>query len=342
MSVTIKDVAKKANVAPSTVSRVISNSPRISEATKRKVRGVMKEMGYHLNFNARVLVRKSTQTIGIVMKYSSSHSLDNPFFSELLRGISASCHENDFSINLTTGDSEEAIFKDVVKMVQGKRVDGVIVLYSKKDDKVVPYLKEAGCPFIMVGTPAGRDKEILYVDNDNTEASKEAANYLLKLGHTKIGFIGGDSHFEVTSDRLEGYIQALREANLPVHKPYMKTLEFETTRSYQIVSEIVNLSDPPTSLVISDDYNALSVLAALQEKNISLPEEMSVITFNNTMITRLSRPQLTTVDTQSSRLGYEAARNLIEQLQHPDIVRKPVIIPASIVERESCKPMKVK
>lgn len=132
MSVTIKDVAKQANVSPSTVSRVISDSNKISEKTKKRVRKVMEEMGYHINLNARVLVQKSTQTIGIVMKHSASQTLENPFFPELLRGISAECNEKEYSILLTTGNSEEAIFDEVKKLVMGKRVDGIIVIYSKK------------------------------------------------------------------------------------------------------------------------------------------------------------------------------------------------------------------
>ncbi len=120
MSVTIKDVAKRANVSPSTVSRVLSDSSKISDKTKRKVRKTMDELGYHINFNARVLVQKTTKAIGIVMKHSASQSMQNPFFPELLRGISAFCHKNEYIISLTTGESKQAIFDEVVKMVQGK------------------------------------------------------------------------------------------------------------------------------------------------------------------------------------------------------------------------------
>src|SRR5699024_6882446 len=138
MAVTIKDVAKKANVSPSTVSRVISDSPRISEQTKRKVRRVMEEMGYHLNYNARVLAQQKTRTIGVVMKKSSSDSLHDPFFPEVLRAISTYCNNEDDSIMLTTGESEEEIFEDVVKMVRGRRVDGIIVTYCKREERGMP------------------------------------------------------------------------------------------------------------------------------------------------------------------------------------------------------------
>ncbi len=336
VSVTIKDVAKQANVAPSTVSRVISNSPRISEKTKRKVRKVMDEMGYHLNLNARVLVRQSTQTIGIVMKNSASHSFENPFFSELLRGISQACHEHDYSINLTTGESEEEIFNDVVKMVQGKRVDGVIVLYSKKDDQVVPYLMEHDFPFVMVGKPVMDSSNVMYVDNDNVQACRDATNYLINIGHDKVALLGGGSHFEVDKARLEGFKYAVNENKLELPNGYITNIETGNSKRMQAIHELMDLPEPPTALVVTDDINALKVMAVLQERNMKMPEDVSIVSFNNTMLSKLSNPPLTTVDTNSYQLGYESSNSLIHLLDEPDMLKRSVIVPTTIVERQSC------
>ncbi|MFG6120036.1 LacI family DNA-binding transcriptional regulator [Thalassobacillus sp. B23F22_16] len=336
MSVTIKDVAKQANVAPSTVSRVLTDSPRISEKTKRKVRKVMEEMGYHLNFSGRMLVQQSTQTIGIVMKGSSSHSFDNPFFSDVLRGISASCHKHDYSINITTGDSEDAIYRDVIKMVQGKRVDGVIVLYSKEDDQVVPYLRERNFPFVMIGKPTADANDIIYVDNDNVQASKEVAEFLINLGHEKIGYIGGDTHFEVTTARLAGFQQAVVAYGIDIPNRFYKNIQLSSGDAKKVVGELLGVDEPPTALIVTDDFNALTVMLALQEQGIRIPEEMSVISFNNTIISRLANPPLTTVDTQPYQLGYESADCLVGQLRSDEIFKKSVIVPTVIVERASC------
>jgi DNA-binding LacI/PurR family transcriptional regulator len=336
MSVTIKDVAKQAGVAPSTVSRVISDSPHISEKTKKKVRKIMEEMGYHLNLNARVLVQKSTQTIGIVMKNSTSQSMLNPVFPEVLSGISALCHKQDFSICLTTGESEEEIYRDTVKLVQGKKVDGVIVMYSKRDDKVVPYLMESGIPFVVIGKPVFESNKIMYVDNDNVQAAKEVTEYLIQFGHKKVAFIGGDSRFEVMDARLNGFREALRENKLNSPEEYIKHFQFNREQGKQAIAELMNVTEPPTALVITDDYNALIVLSALRELNIKIPEDISIVSFNNTMISSLSSPPLTSVDIQTFQLGYESARCLIELINDPEAVRKSVIIPTIIEERESC------
>jgi DNA-binding LacI/PurR family transcriptional regulator len=336
MSVTIKDVAKKANVAPSTVSRVISDSPNISEKTKRKVRKIMDEMGYHLNLNARTLVQKSTQTIGIVMKNSTSQSLLNPVFPEVLSGISALCHKQDFSMLLTTGESEDDIFQDTVKMVQGKKVDGVIVLYSKRDDQVVPFLMKSGIPFVVIGKPVFESNEIMYVDNDNIQAAKDATNYLIKRGHLRVGLIGGDPRFEVSEARLNGYKEALRENNLEFIESYIKNFPYDRELGSQAIEELLDLAERPTALVVTDDLNALIVTLSLKENNINIPEDISIVSFNNTMISRLSSPPLTSVDIQTFQLGYESARCLIEEIKDPAMIKKRIIIPAIIVERDSC------
>ncbi|MBO0587340.1 LacI family DNA-binding transcriptional regulator [Sporosarcina sp. E16_8] len=339
MSVTIKDVAAQANVAPSTVSRVISDSPLISDKTKRKVQKVMDEMGYHLNYNAQMLATQSTKTIGIIMKNSTPESMHNSFFPEVIRGISALCSKHDFSISLTTGESEEEIFTDTVKMVRGKRVDGMIVLYSKKDDKVVPYLIESGIPFVVIGKPLIESGKIMFVDNDNVQAAKEATEFLLNLGHEKIAFIGEDEQFEVSEARLNGFIQAVNGKNLDIREEFIKNIQFGLNHGKQIVTELLDLAEPPTALVVSDDLNALIVLTALSEKNIKVPDDMSMIVFNNSVISEVANPPLTTVDTQIYQLGYESANCLIELVKDPQMFRKSVIIPTVIVERNSCLPL---
>ena len=340
MSVTIKDVAIQANVAPSTVSRVISDSPLISEKTKVKVRKVMEEMGYHLNYNAQMLALQSTKTIGIVMKNSTKQSMHNSFVPEVLGGISALCSKYDFSISLTTGETVDEIFNDIVKMVRGKRVDGVIVLYSKKDDKVVSYLIESGIPFVVIGKPLMESSKIMFVDNDNVQAAKEATNFLINLGHKNISFIGEDEQFEVGEARLNGFNQALREKGISVPKDYIRNMEIDLDEGKHIIGEIMGLVEPPTAFVIQNDLNALIVLTALSEKNIKVPEDVSIVSFNNSMISKFSNPPLTTVDTQTYQLGYEAASCLIELIKDPEMFKKSVIIPTIILERESCKVLK--
>jgi DNA-binding LacI/PurR family transcriptional regulator len=336
MNVTIKDVAKRANVAPSTVSRVIADSPRISEKTKRKVREAMKELGYHPNFIARSLASQSSQVIGLVMPSSADQALQNPFFPEVIRGISKAAHEKKYALQMSTGEREEEIYEGVIEMLQGRRVDGVILLYSRVNDKLMKYLQQNGLPFVVIGKPHQKAEQITHVDNDNYRAAKEATQYLIELGHERIAFVGGNVNYLVTVDRLLGYEEALKEAGLPYRKDYIMHEEFLKEGGQEAMKELLSLAEPPTALVVADDLMALGVLNTLDEMNLRVPDDISIVSFNNTLLSEISRPPLTSVDIHIFQLGYEAAKNLIEKIVNPNEPIKRVIVPHRLVKRFSC------
>ena len=336
MAITIKDVAKLANVAPSTVSRVIANHPRISDKTKKRVREAMDHLGYHPNFIARSLANQSTQVIGLVMPGSAEVFFQNPFFPTVLRGLSQGVDEKQYALQLTTGKTEEQIHEGVIQMVQGGRVDGVVLLYSKVEDKLMMYLRERNFPFVMVGKPFKYVEEITHVDNDNFRATKEAAEYMLNLGHQRIAFIGGDLNLVVTIERLLGYEKALREAGISLRDDYIIHEEFLREGGREAVNELMNLKEPPTALIVVDDLMALGVLNTLDEMKIRVPEDISIISFNNVLMTEMSKPPLTSVDINIFDLGYQAAKSLIQKIENPKEPIKRVIVPHQIITRCSC------
>ncbi|WP_442599144.1 LacI family DNA-binding transcriptional regulator [Neobacillus sp. D3-1R] len=337
MAVTIKDVAKLANVAPSTVSRVIANSSRISEKTKEKVREAMDQLGYHPNFIARSLASQSTQAIGLVMPSSTDKVFQNPFFPTVLRGISEAANERQYALYMTTGKSEDDIYDGVVQMVQGGRVDGVVLLYSKVEDKILSYLQQRNFPFVVIGKPFKQVEEITHVDNDNFRATKEVTEYLINLGHDAIAFIGGDLNLVVTVERLLGYEKALRDAFISLVPEYIIHEEFLREGGQEAVRELMSLEKPPTALVVVDELMALGVLNTLDEMGIKVPEDISIISFNNVMLSEMSRPPLTSVDIGIFDLGFEAAKSLIQKIENPKEPIKRIIIPHTIVKRQSCE-----
>ncbi|GGE80562.1 LacI family DNA-binding transcriptional regulator [Priestia taiwanensis] len=336
MAVTIKDVAKIANVAPSTVSRVIANSPSISEKTKKRIRKVMDELGYHPNFNARSLANQSTQAIGLVMPSSANKTFLNPFFPEVIRGISTFAHVKDYSLYMTTGETEEEIFRDVVKMVQGKRVDGIVVLYSRQDDSIIQYLLQNNFPFVLIGKPSNEMENITYIDNDNYKATREVTDYLLSLGHTRIAFVGGSKDLLVTKDRLAGFTDALKLNDLTIEEAYIKHMEFVQEGGKQAVEELLACETLPSAIVVTDDVMALGVLSALREENLKVPEDISVVSFNNSILSEIASPPLTTIDVHIYQLGYEAAKCVIDRIEVPDTAPKSVIVPTKLIVRQTC------
>lgn len=337
MAVTIKDVARLANVAPSTVSRVIANSSRISEKTKEKVREAMDQLGYHPNFIARSLASQTTQAIGLVMPSSTDKVFQNPFFPTVLRGISEAANDRQYALYMTTGKTEDDIYDGVVQMVQGGRVDGVVLLYSKVEDRILSYLQQRNFPFVVIGKPFKHVEEITHVDNDNFRATKEVTEYLINLGHEAIAFIGGDLNLVVTVERLLGYEKALRDAFISLVPEYIIHEEFLREGGQEAVRELMSLEKPPTALVVVDELMALGVLNTLDEMGIKVPDDISIISFNNVMLSEMSRPPLTSVDIGIFDLGFEAAKSLIQKIENPKEPIKRIIIPHKIVKRQSCE-----
>ncbi|GGM27875.1 LacI family transcriptional regulator [Paraliobacillus quinghaiensis] len=337
MAVTIKDVAKKANVAASTVSRVISDSPRISLDTKKRVKKAMKELGYHPNVNARNLAVRSSQAIGVIMPSSADKALQNPFFPEILRGIGTSAHETDYSLYISTGGNEEQIYEEVQRMVYGNRVDGIILLYSKVSDSVLDFLVDSNFPFVVVGKPYEYESRVTYVDNNNISASKDITNHLIDLGHQHIAFIGGSTDLVVTVDRLTGYQAAIKNANLPNNQDYIVHAEFLKSGGRKAVERLFSLEMPPTAMVIADDIISLGVLNMIEELGLDCPEDVSIASFNNLYLSEITRPPLTTVDINIYTLGAQAAKCLIEKAKDKNEPAKRIIVPYEIKYRNSVR-----
>ena len=337
MTYTIKDVAKLANVAPSTVSRVISNNPVISSKTKEKVREAMKQLGYHPNFNARSLANKSSKALGIVLPNATHAVFQNPFFPEVLRGISTVAHEKEYVLYLSTGQTKEQILGDVTQMVQGKRVDGVILLHSLVEDPIVSYLKEINFPFVVIGKPFKGSKSINYVDNDNYHASQKATEYLMEMGHSQIAFIGGSFDLVVTIDRLEGYANALTKKGISYRNDYVVRQQFIKKGGQDAVILLMSLVDPPTAIVVADDIMTLGVYQMLNRLGLSVPNDVSIVSFNNLMVSEVSVPQMTTVDINIFDLGCNATSLLIEQIGYPNLEKRNILLPYQLIKRDSCK-----
>lgn len=336
MKVTIKDVAKKANVSPSTVSRVLSDSPRISTETKERVRKVMEELNYHPNSMARSLATNSSNVLGIVFPRSGNLAFQNPFFSDVLRGIMTSANENNFGIQLAAADDEAEILKSVKDMIRGRRVDGIIMLYSKENDQIIKFLHEVNFPFVMIGKPYDYEEKITHIDNDNVSAGEEGTNYLLKLGHRHIGFIGGNKKLMVTKNRLEGYKKALENNGIPFDPNYVKYEEFLVSGGKHGVEQLLSLKNPPTALLVTDDIMALGVLRTLKMMGQQVPTDLSILSFNNSMFAELSEPGLTSMEINIVEMGYHAVKNIIDKINHPKEPVKRVIIPHQLIIRSSC------
>ncbi|GAF18128.1 LOW QUALITY PROTEIN: maltose operon transcriptional repressor MalR, LacI family [Bacillus sp. JCM 19046] len=331
---TIKDVAKLAGVAPSTVSRVIADSPKISAKTKARVKAVMAELGYHPNVHARNLVNKQTNVIGVIMPSVSYAPFQNPFFPEVLRGITAQANEDKYGLYLSTGQLESDIIEEVKEMVHSRRVDGMILLYSTTADPVIPFLLEEIFRLLLQTARATR-RGVSYVNNDNVKAAKMLTEYLLLLKHQRIGFIGGRKDAYVTLDHREGYCEALTSAGLEINEGDLVYHDEVFEGGEQAVIELMAQVTPPTAIIVADDLMALGVLRMLSSMGYQVPKDISVVSFNNVLMSELASPPLTTMDIQIYELGFKSAELLRKRIANPDLPMQAVKVGHRLVRRET-------
>ncbi|GAA0406669.1 LacI family DNA-binding transcriptional regulator [Paenibacillus motobuensis] len=336
MAVTIKDVAKKAGVSPSTVSRVLSNHPRISAETSRRVREIMEELGYHPNIMAKSLVSRTTNSICIMLPKSAEELFSNFFFMELIRGIVTQANRQGFDVLLSSGANEKDEVEGVARLLNGHRVDGVILLYSRTDDPVVDFLYQNNHKFVLIGR-SEQYADILSVDTDNVQASYDATKHLISLGHQRIGFVSGPPELVVSKDRLQGYLQALSNAGLESKPEWIVEGEFLQESGYRAISFFMNLPDRPTAIVLVDDVISFGVLRGLHELNYKVPDDLCLVSFNNIPLAEMSTPPLSSVDIGIYNMGYTASQMLIQAIQHKDNdkVTARYVIPHRLVVRES-------
>jgi DNA-binding LacI/PurR family transcriptional regulator len=333
MSVTIKDVAKLAGVSPSTVSRVISDNPKISEETKARVTTVIHELNYHPNVIARSLANSSTKMLGLILPNNEEDLFKNPFFIQIMTGISVYAQKKGYYIMYTFSNDEKEELNFIKNYTNSKMADGIILLTSRPNDKCINYLKKYDYPFVVVGRPENVDKT-LWVDNDNFKAMYNVVINLISKGHKSIGFIGGPKDLNMSRDRLMGYLKALEENGLEADlKLVSEERDFSENSGFRAIKKIYK-TKTPTAIVTTDDLLAFGAIKYLTEYNL---EKISIVGFNNTPLSIYQNPPLSSVDINAEKLGYYATKLLIEKLNGEEMTTTHFIIDANLIERESSK-----
>ena len=336
MAVTIKDVAALAGVSPSTVSRTCKNNPSISEETKERVRKAMAELGYEPNFQASNLASQNSRTIGIILPASAKEVYENSFYLEAIQGISHYCNGRQYMTTIVTGQDETEILNAVRSMSRSGKVDGFIILYSKKEDPVIDYLFNEGLLYILIGKATQYTNQTIYIDNDNLLAGREATEYLYQLGHRRIAYLGSDSSLMFSADRKAGYQLALASHQLPVRPEYCVEVKNVSENNEEAIRGLLMQKERPTAILVSDDILAVSLERVCLENHLAIPEDLSIISFNNSLFARLTSPQLTSIDIGSGQLGSEAASQIINHIENPNLLATKIIVPHHLIERDSC------
>lgn len=337
MAVTIKDVAAAAGVSPSTVSRTCKDSPSISRETKEKVRRIMAQLGYEPNFEMEP-VEAFSKTIGIVLPASARDAYENAFYLETIRGISQFCNQRRYVNTIITGEDDAEILDTIQSMVSNAQADGFIVLYSKKECPVVEYLRSENLLYVIIGKASQSPNQTIYIDNDNALAGEEATDQLYELGHRHIAYFGASSDNLFSSERKRGYQLSLLKHGLPIcEADCIETKTFSDDHTLQL-RQMLRRADRPTAVLVSDDIFAVSLEQVCSQLGLSVPKDLSIISFNNSLFARITNPPLTTVDVNACQLGIEAASQIINHIENPNLLATKIIVPHRLIQRESCAP----
>lgn len=330
MKTTIKDVAKAAGVSPSTVSRALHDNPRISEEVRERIRRLSADMGFHPNQMARSLVSRRTRVIGVVFPGAMAQSLGHPFFPQVLQGMGQVAAQRRYYLLLGMGQEGGGQSDTARQLVDSGYVAGLVMLAAEDG----PTPEEAGVPMVVIGHP--RDGSNCYhVDNNNVEAGRFATNFLLGKGHRRILLLGYDKRYIVTVDRRQGYEQALAENGLPFRRDWVVPSRFlDNDTDQELLLSLFRQPNHPTGVVCMDDAQAIGLVSSLSAIGLSVPGDVSIVSFNNTQAGRYHNPPLTSIDVDPYRLGVTAMNmilDLVREKETPSFGE----VPFSLVERDS-------
>ena len=207
-----------------------------------------------------------------------------------MRGISQFCNQRQYASTVITGQDDQEILQAIRTLVRGGQVDGFIMLYSKQDDTIVDFLCEEGLLYVLIGKPNQFASQTICIDNDNLLAGREATEYLYRLGHRKIAYLGCESTFMFAADRKSGYQLAQLQHGLHAPADYSVEVDYISNEEPRALKELLSRKDRPTAMVVSDDILAVALERTCIQMGLSIPEDLSIISFNNSLFAQLTSP----------------------------------------------------
>lgn len=331
MNPTIKDVANLAGVHPSTVSRVINDDSRISEKTKNKVLLIIKKLGYTPNAIARGLKIKRTYTLGMLIP-----DITNPFFAEIARGVEDAANANGFNIILCNTDDKLKKERIYLEILKGKRVDGLILGTAHIKDKSILELEKKKFPYVLISRNIEKlNKNCIIVDD--VEGGIMATEYLIKIGHRRIAHITGPLKTRSALNRLKGYKLALKKYEIEYGDELVGEGDFRIKGGYQAMKKFLKLSKPPTAIFAGNDLLALGAMQVIQKKNFHIPEDFSVVGFNDIKLASFVYPPLTTIRQPMLEMGALAVKTLLRIIEEGEFNQRKIVLKSKLIIRESCR-----
>jgi len=337
MPLTLEDIARLSGVSRSTVSRVINADSNVKEETRQKVMQVIQNIDFQPNLAARRLAAGHTNVIGLVIPAGVSTLFVDPYFPQLIQGVSTACNAHEYSVMLWLAEPEYER-RMIRQILHSGLVDGVIVSSTLMDDPIVNSLYESRMPFILVGRHPSL--EVNYLDVDNVEAGREATLHLMRLGRKKVATITGPQNQIAGYDRFQGYQRALQERRQALRSELVVEGDFTESGGYTAMLQLIPMR--PDAVFVASDMMAVGAMRALHEVNLTVPEDVAIIGFDDIPAAAKADPPLTTVRQPIRTMGSVAVETLIDILAHPGSEVRHILVATELVIRSTCGTMKSK
>ena len=334
--VSIKDIARAANVSHPTVSRALSHSPLVRGETAERIRLIAASLGYRPSAIARSLASNKTNTIGVVVT-----SIADPFIADVVSGIEETANDHGYSVFLANSNANPDREVKVVHSFHERRVDGIIVTASRVGALYVPLLSGLKVPIVLINNqhPDAPDEFIYSVMIDNLKASIQVMEHLIGLGHRRIAYIGDKAGFQSDTERLAGYRQGLAFAGYPLLPELVVHGDGKPEGGRQAMEKLLSLPTPPTAVFCYNDMSALGALRALYGHGIKVPDDISLVGFDDLAIASYTSPLLTTVGQPKQQMGRMAMETMLKLISGVD-TKANIKVEGELIIRESTAPPK--
>lgn len=332
---TLEMVAQRAGVGRGTVSRVINGSAQVSPRTREAVHAAIAELGYSPNQAARTLVTRRTDTIALVVSEPRDRLFSDPFFADIIRGVSSVLHERDLQLMLTTARTE-AEHKRVGDYLSGFHVDGALLISLHSDNPLSARLAEAGVPVVHGGRPHSPEQPAPYcVDIDNIGGARMAIRHLLERGRRRVAAITGPLDMNAGVERLRGYREVMASAGLEVDDRLVVQGDFSVEGGAEAMERLLDTGLEPDAVFAASDMMALGGLRVLRARGLSVPGDVALVGYDDTVMAQHSDPPLTTVHQPTVQMGQEMARLLVDVAIPRTAEAETVMLGTHMVVRES-------
>ncbi len=330
---TLEDIAKQSGVSRSTVSRVINDHPNVREDVRKRVQEVIQSTGYQPHAAARTLASQHSWMLGLVLPRNISSFFTDPYFPRLTQGIAQACNQNNYTFSLFligTKEDEEKIYPRVSRK---GLLDGVLLQSDQIGDQLSDQLIHSNIPLVIIGRPF-HNKDVSYIDVDNTNAAFIAVSHLIRLGYQRIGTITGMPTRTVSIDRKEGYMKALVERGRDIDETLIVEGDFTEAGGYYAMQRL--MAAKPDAVFAASDTMAIGAMRAVREARMRVPEDIAFVGFDDLPLATLPEPRLTTMRQPVYQFGIKAVEILLDLIENGIKPPRRVIMETELIIRDSC------